>query len=98
MMAMSGAADLSRSRRAAAFVPLLLVAIPALFLPFAFVIPNAFLLSAGFYESDAQVLTDKLTLDNYVQLLGRPLYRNMIYRSFWIGGLVGLLVVTLAYP
>jgi putative spermidine/putrescine transport system permease protein len=94
----SGATGMPWSRRIADLVPIALVAIPALFLLFAFVIPNAFLLSAGFYKSDAQVLTNQLTLENYQLLLGRPLYRNMIYRSFWIGGLVGLLVVTLAYP
>jgi putative spermidine/putrescine transport system permease protein len=95
---MSGAAGMPWSRRIADVVPIALVAVPAFFLLVAFVIPNAFLLSAGFYQSDSQVLTDKLTLENYQLLLGRPLYRNMIYRSFWIGGLVGILVVTLAYP
>jgi putative spermidine/putrescine transport system permease protein len=78
--------------------PLLLVALPATFLFVFFVMPNAFLLAASFLKSDAQMLTDERTLDNYSFLFGRPLYRAAILRTFEIGALVGALVVLLAYP
>ncbi|MBI3709645.1 MAG: ABC transporter permease [Proteobacteria bacterium] len=76
----------------------LLVAGPALFLIVFFALPNAYLLSASFQVSEAQQLTDTLTLDNYRLLFTRPFYLNTILRTFVIGGSVGLIVVVLAYP
>jgi putative spermidine/putrescine transport system permease protein len=77
---------------------LMLVGLPAAFLLFFFVAPNVFLLTAGFLKSEAQVLTNEVTFSNYTFLLGRPIYRDAIIRTFGIGICVGLLVVTLAYP
>jgi putative spermidine/putrescine transport system permease protein len=48
--------------------------------------------------SEAQVLTSEVTLDNYRILLTRPLYLNIILRTFTIGLSVGALVVLLSYP
>jgi putative spermidine/putrescine transport system permease protein len=76
----------------------LMVALPAGFLLVFFVAPNAFLLTSSFLKSESQVLTNEFTLQNYAYLLGRPLYLRAILRSFWIGALVGLIVVILAYP
>ena len=88
-----------RSRaRMAGWTPVLLIVPPAIFLLFCFVLPNIFLLSASFYRSEMQVLTNQLTLENYQTLLGRPFYLRIIVRTFWIGALVGLFVVVLAYP
>ena len=78
--------------------PFLLVAFPAAFLFVFFVLPNAFLLAASFLKSDAQMLTDERTLENYGFLFGRPLYRAAMVRTFVVGGLVGALVVILSYP
>jgi putative spermidine/putrescine transport system permease protein len=78
--------------------PWLLVAFPAAFLFVFFVAPNAFLLAASFLKSDAQMLTDERTLENYGFLFGRPLYRAAMLRTFIVGGLVGALVVVLSYP
>jgi putative spermidine/putrescine transport system permease protein len=78
--------------------PLLLIIVPAAFLFFFFALPNAFLLTASFLKSDAQMLTDERTLENYAFLFGRPLYRGAIIRTFIIGGLVGVLVVLCSYP
>jgi putative spermidine/putrescine transport system permease protein len=86
-----------RSRNDSA-IGLMLVALPAAFLLCFFVAPNAFLLTAGFLKSEAQVLTDEVTLDNYTFLLGRSIYRHAIVRTFGIGICVGLLVVVLAFP
>ena len=78
--------------------PWLLVGLPAAFLFVFFVLPNAFLLSASFLKSDAQMLTDERTLENYGFLFGRSLYRAAMLRTFVVGALVGALVVVLSYP
>ncbi len=78
--------------------PWLLVGLPAAFLFVFFVLPNAFLLVASFLKSEAQMLTDERTLENYGFLFGRPLYRAAMLRTFIVGGLVGALVVVVSYP
>jgi putative spermidine/putrescine transport system permease protein len=78
--------------------PRLMVAAPAAFLLVFFVVPNALLLTTSFLKSEDQVLTDQVTIQNFVYLLTKPLYLNSILRSFWISALTGLLVVLLAYP
>ncbi len=77
--------------------PWLLIGLPTLFLLVFFVAPTAYLFSASVMISDSVPL-DQPSLDNYSILLGRPLYRTIILRSFVIGIAVGLLVVLLAYP
>ena len=77
---------------------LLLVGPPALFLLLFFVAPNALLLTASALRSDAQVLTNELTAENYAFIFGRPLYLRAILRTFSIGASVGALVVALGYP
>ena len=76
----------------------MLVAAPAGFLLAFFVIPNAFLLTTSLLKSEDQVLTDQVTLENFIYLLTKPLYLNAILRSFWISAITGALVVLLAYP
>ncbi len=75
-----------------------MVAVPAGFLLVCFVIPNAFLLTTSFLKSEDQALTDQLTLENFLYLLGKPLYLQAILRSFAISAATGALVVLLAYP
>ena len=53
----------------------LLAGVPALFLVSFFALPNALLLTVSFLKSDAQYLTDEVTLDNYAFVLSR--------RSIW---------------
>jgi putative spermidine/putrescine transport system permease protein len=74
------------------------VAIPVAFLFVCFAVPNAFLLTASFLKSEAQALTDEVTLENYQVLFRRSLYFNSIVRTFVIGASVGALVVVIAYP
>jgi putative spermidine/putrescine transport system permease protein len=76
----------------------LMVGLPSVFLLLFFVAPNAWLLTTSFLKSESQVLTHQVTLENYGFLFGRALYLRAILRSFWIGALVGILVVGLAYP
>ena len=78
--------------------PWLLAGLPALFLLACFVAPNVLLLTASAFKSEAQVLTNELSTENYTLIFGRALYRQAIYRTFWIGASVGGLVVLLGYP
>ena len=63
-----------------------------------FVVPNALLLSTSFLKSEAQQLTDEITLENYQFLFTRPLYIQAFIRTFAVGAAVGLLCVLLGYP
>jgi putative spermidine/putrescine transport system permease protein len=76
----------------------LLVGLPAVYLLVFFAVPNAVLLSVSFLKTEAQVLTNELTLGNYVEFFTEPLYVSILWRTLWIGVVVGLLVVILAYP
>jgi putative spermidine/putrescine transport system permease protein len=76
----------------------LLAAIPALVLVVFFALPNALLLTVSFLKSDAQHLTDEVTLENYRFVLSRRLYLDAVIRTFGIGIAVGALDVLLAYP
>jgi putative spermidine/putrescine transport system permease protein len=76
----------------------LLVALPAAVLLFFFVLPNALLLSASFLKSEAQQLTGEVTADNYRFLLTRPLYLQVLLRTFLVGVAVAAIDVVLAFP
>ena len=76
----------------------LLIAVPAAVLLAFFVLPNALLLSASFLKSEAQQLTDELTLDNYRFLFTRPLYLEVFLRTFIVGLAVGVIDVVLGFP
>jgi putative spermidine/putrescine transport system permease protein len=76
----------------------LLIAVPAAVLLAFFVVPNALLLSASFLKSEAQQLTTQPTLDNYRFLLTRPLYLEVLLRTFIVGIGVGVVDVGLGFP
>jgi putative spermidine/putrescine transport system permease protein len=76
----------------------LLAAVPAVLLVVFFALPNALLLAVSFLHSEAQVLTDELTLENYEFVLTRRLYLDAILRTFAVGIGVGVIDVVLAYP
>jgi putative spermidine/putrescine transport system permease protein len=76
----------------------LLAGMPALFLILFFGLPNALLLTVSFLKSEAQLLTDEVTLENYGFVLSRRLYLEAIVRTFAIGIAVGLVDILLAYP
>src|SRR3954453_14285808 len=78
--------------------PWLLLIVPSAFLILCFALPNALLLTASFLKSQDQVLTHQLTLENYAYVLGKPIYRAAIWRTFGIGAAVGVGVVILGYP
>lgn len=76
----------------------LIAGVPALFLILFFALPNALLLTVSFLKSEAQLLTDEVTLENYGFVLSRRLYLDAIVRTFAIGIAVGLVDILLAYP
>src|SRR5687767_8164083 len=77
---------------------LLLAAAPLALLLVFFVVPNALLLSASFLKSEAQQLTNEVTLENYTFLFSKNLYLQAFLRTFIVGICVGLLDVLLGYP
>ena len=84
--------------RQSAPIPWLLVAAPMAVLLLFFALPNALLLSTSFLKSEAQQLTNELTLENYTFLFTKSLYIGAFVRTFVVGACVGLLVVLLGYP
>ena len=76
----------------------LLLGLPAVYLLVFFVVPNAVLLSVSFLQTEAQVLTNELTLDNYREFFTEPLYLGILFRTLWVGVAVGSFVVVIAYP
>ena len=86
------------SARQSAPVPWLLVAAPMAVLLLFFALPNALLLSASFVKSEAQQLTNELTLENYSFLFTHQLYLWAFIRTFIIGISVGIIDVLLGYP
>jgi putative spermidine/putrescine transport system permease protein len=82
----------------AAPIPWLLLAAPLAVLLMFFALPNALLLSASFLKSEAQQLTNELTLENYQFLFTRALYIWAFIRTFIVGVSVGLIDVVLGYP
>ena len=95
---MAGDHGLNGPRFARAPVPWLLVAAPMAVLLVFFALPNALLLSTSFLRSEAQQLTDELTLENYGFLFSRSLYIGAFIRTFAVGVAVGLFDVLLGYP
>ena len=89
-------AETGQRRRVPAYW--LLIAIPATVLLAFFVLPNALLLSASFLKSEAQQLTDQVTLDNYRFLFTRPLYLEVFARTFIVGLAVGVIDIVLGFP
>src|SRR5438105_10753609 len=79
-------------------VPWLLIAAPTAVLLLFFALPNALLLSASFVKSEAQQLTNELTLENYQFLFTRPLYIWAFIRTFIVGTAVGAIDVLLGFP
>jgi putative spermidine/putrescine transport system permease protein len=79
-------------------VPWLLVAAPMALLLVFFALPNALLLSASFFKTEAQQLTGELTLENYGFLFTSKFYIAAFLRTFIVGLSVGLLDVLLGYP
>ncbi|HKC54080.1 MAG TPA: hypothetical protein VKC33_05515, partial [Burkholderiales bacterium] len=76
-------------------IPWLLVAAPLAVLLLFFALPNALLLSASFVKSEAQQLTNELTLENYTFLFTHQLYIWAFIRTFIIGISVGIIDVLL---
>ncbi len=74
------------------------VSAPALFMLVFFALPNALLLSISFLKSEAQHLTDEVTLENYTFLFTEPVYLKALFRTFVMGTAVGLLDVILGFP
>lgn len=78
--------------------PWLIALLPAAFLTLFFGLPNALLLSISFFKTEAQQITNELTLDNYAYLFTQRTYFQALVRTFVVGISVGVLDVILAFP
>jgi putative spermidine/putrescine transport system permease protein len=76
----------------------LALALPCAVLTAFFVLPNMLLLSASFMRSEASVLIEEFTLENYQEIFGGALYRGAMLRTAIVGIGVGLLDALLAFP
>lgn len=76
----------------------LVLALPCAVLTAFFVLPNMLLLSASFMRSEASVLIEEFTFENYQEIFGGALYRGAMIRTAIVGIGVGLLDILLAYP
>lgn len=81
----------SDGRRVGAATTMLLLAPFFALLIFAFLYPLGRLLAVS-------VLEPTPTIDNYVRVVGNPVYAKVLLRTLWISGLVTLLALVLAYP
>lgn len=76
-----------------------LLAAPAgLFMAVFFVIPCGVLFAYSFGHTSYVDISFGMSLQNYVKVITTPLFREIILRSLWIGGCVGLVSVVLAFP
>jgi spermidine/putrescine transport system permease protein len=76
-----------------------LMAAPAgLFMAVFFIIPLGVLFAFSFGETNSVDVSFGLSADNYVKVVTTPLFREIIWRSLWVGGCVGVLSVVLAFP
>ncbi|MBL8839422.1 MAG: ABC transporter permease [Alphaproteobacteria bacterium] len=76
----------------------LVLALPCAVLISFFAVPNVLLLSASFMRSEASVLIDEFTLDNYQDILSGALFRGAMLRTVIVGLGVGALDVLIAFP
>lgn len=58
----------------------------------------ALVLILSFRQNDKLLVLGPVTLSNFTQILGNPLYAMVMWRSLWISGLVTLATVATAYP
>lgn len=76
----------------------MVLALPLAVLVVFFALPNALLLSASFLHSEAAVLTNELTLENYRDVLGGRLFQGAMIRTLIVGIGVGLIDMIIAFP
>lgn len=76
-----------------------LMAAPAgVFMAVFFIIPFGVLFAFSFGETSYIDVSFGLSLDNYVKVITTPLFREILFRSLWVGGCVALASVLLAFP
>jgi spermidine/putrescine transport system permease protein len=87
------------ARRRRRFAILLLIAPAVLLIVGALIIPAAILLAKSFFESLGYgQVSYNLTLSNYLDSIGNPVYRKVAYNALGIGGLAALICVVAGYP
>lgn len=76
----------------------LLIAPAGLFMAVFFVIPCGVLFAYSFGHTSYIDISFGTSLASYGKVIASPLFREIILRSIWVGGCVGLASVVLAFP
>ena len=89
---------MAQSRAAEARTGLFLIGPPAIYTILLLAAPLATVLIYSVLHSSSGVISGPFTLDNYAEVLTKPQYRAVMFRSLYISLLVTLATVALAYP
>lgn len=76
----------------------LMVAPAGLFMAIFFIVPLGVLFAYSFGATNGIDVSFGFSLDNYAQVVTSPLFRDLIWRSLWVGSCVGVLSIVLAFP
>lgn len=76
----------------------LMVAPAGLFMAIFFIVPLGVLFAYSFGATNGIDVSFGLSLDNYAKVVTSPLFRDLIWRSLWVGSCVGIIAIVLAFP
>jgi spermidine/putrescine transport system permease protein len=75
-----------------------MVAPAGLFMAIFFIVPLGVLFAYSFGATNGIDVSFGLSLDNYAKVVTSPLFRDLIWRSLWVGTCIGILSIVLAFP
>lgn len=76
----------------------LMTAPAGLFMAIFFIVPLGVLFAYSFGATNGIDVSFGLSFDNYAKVVTSPLFRDLIWRSLWVGSCVGILSIVLAFP
>lgn len=69
-----------------------------LFMALFFIVPLGVLFAYSFGATNGIDVSFGFSLDNYIKVVSAPLFRDIIWRSLWVGSCVGMAAIVLAFP
>lgn len=69
-----------------------------LFMALFFIVPLGVLFAYSFGATNGIDVSFGFSLDNYIKVVSAPLFRDIIWRSLWVGSCVGVIAIMLAFP
>lgn len=76
----------------------LMTAPAGLFMAIFFIVPLGVLFAYSFGATNGIDVSFGFSLDNYAKVVTSPLFRDLIWRSLWVGSCVGIFSIVLAFP